>query len=83
MWESIWRFGHNTQFAYGGWAERQRCVITAFFFPPLSGMAAVTEMPKNGQKRYEREINLYLFFISREMRIQISSILITVFKVQK
>ncbi|GMR38589.1 hypothetical protein PMAYCL1PPCAC_08784, partial [Pristionchus mayeri] len=51
VWESIWRFGQNTQFAYGGWAERQRYAITAFFLPPLAGMAPVTEMPKKGQKR--------------------------------
>ncbi|GMT01467.1 hypothetical protein PENTCL1PPCAC_23641, partial [Pristionchus entomophagus] len=51
VWESIWRFGHNTQFAYGGWAERQRYLILSFFLPPLSGIAPVTEMPKKGHKR--------------------------------
>lgn len=53
VWESIWRFGHNTQFAYGGWAERQRYILTAFFIPPLTGMASVTPMPKKGQKRLD------------------------------
>ncbi|GMT28536.1 hypothetical protein PFISCL1PPCAC_19833, partial [Pristionchus fissidentatus] len=51
VWESIWRFGHNTQFAYGGWAERQRYLITSFFIPPLSGIAPITEMPKKGHNR--------------------------------
>lgn len=34
IWESVWRFGKNTIFSYGPWADSQRILIQNFFFPP-------------------------------------------------
>ncbi|ETN70268.1 hypothetical protein NECAME_04959, partial [Necator americanus] len=33
IWESIWRFDHNTVISYGPWAEHQRALLYGFFFP--------------------------------------------------
>ncbi|KJH51746.1 hypothetical protein DICVIV_02057 [Dictyocaulus viviparus] len=33
VWESIWRFDHNTVISYGPWAEHQRTLLYTFFFP--------------------------------------------------
>ncbi|CAJ0955025.1 unnamed protein product, partial [Mesorhabditis belari] len=51
VWESVWRFGQNTVFSYGPWAEAQRFKMYSFFFPPNFQTATVTEMPKRGEPR--------------------------------
>lgn len=42
VWESVWRFGKNTVFSYGPWADAQRVLIYDFFFPPAHCTASVT-----------------------------------------
>uniref|UniRef100_A0A1I7W8X8 FSA_C domain-containing protein n=1 Tax=Heterorhabditis bacteriophora TaxID=37862 RepID=A0A1I7W8X8_HETBA len=51
VWESIWRFGHNTVISYGPWAEYQRALIYAFFFPPDYQTMPTTELPKRSKRR--------------------------------
>uniref|UniRef100_A0A158R1N0 FSA_C domain-containing protein n=1 Tax=Nippostrongylus brasiliensis TaxID=27835 RepID=A0A158R1N0_NIPBR len=51
IWESIWRFDHNTVFSYGPWAEQQRVLLYSFFYPPDYQTRTPDELPKRGQRR--------------------------------
>lgn len=51
VWETIWRFDKNTVISYGPWADKQRALLYAFFFPSDYGCEPVTEMPRKGQRR--------------------------------
>ncbi|KAK6017531.1 hypothetical protein OSTOST_16946, partial [Ostertagia ostertagi] len=51
IWESIWRFDHNTVISYGPWAEQQRVLLYSFFFPSDYQTAVPDELPKRGKRR--------------------------------
>lgn len=51
IWESIWRFDHNTVISYGPWAEHQRVLLYSFFFPSDYQTMPVDELPKRGKRR--------------------------------
>ncbi|KAL6737884.1 hypothetical protein Aduo_011490 [Ancylostoma duodenale] len=51
IWESIWRFDHNTVISYGPWAEHQRALLYGFFFPSDYQTVVPDELPKRGKRR--------------------------------
>ncbi|KAK5982618.1 hypothetical protein GCK32_004239 [Trichostrongylus colubriformis] len=51
VWESIWRFDHNTVISYGPWAEQQRVLLHSFFFPSDYQTIVADELPKRGKRR--------------------------------
>ncbi|XGW26571.1 hypothetical protein V3C99_007295 [Haemonchus contortus] len=51
IWESIWRFDHNTVVSYGPWADFQRALLYSFFFPSDYQTVVPDELPKRGKRR--------------------------------
>uniref|UniRef100_A0A158R4Y4 FSA_C domain-containing protein n=1 Tax=Syphacia muris TaxID=451379 RepID=A0A158R4Y4_9BILA len=62
IWESIWRFGKNTVFSYGPWADSQRILIYNFFFPPDHFTSSTTVMPRRGHRR---------IFLAHDVRVNV------------
>ncbi|VDM65638.1 unnamed protein product [Strongylus vulgaris] len=51
VWESIWRFDHNTVISYGPWAEHHRALLYNFFFPSDYQTVMPDELPIRGKRR--------------------------------